>query len=209
MRDGDKETELARERWDRMAPRYDRSIAWFERMLFAGGREWVCSRAQGRTLEIAIGTGRNLPSYPAGVDLTGIELSPEMLKVARERTRELGIEADLTEADAQHLDFADESFDTVVCTLALCSIPDDGAAVDQAFRVLRPGGQFLLLEHVASPNRVVRAIQWLLDQVTVRLEGDHMRSEPLVHLRRAGFEVETVERLKLGIVERIASRKPA
>ena len=160
-------------------------------------------------LEIAVGTGRNLPIYPVGTAVTAIELSPEMLKIARERAREAGVAADLSDGDAQRLDFPDGSFDTVVCTLALCSIPDDSAAVGEAFHVLRPGGRFLLLEHVGSPNPVVRAVQWLLEQITMRLEGDNLTREPLRHLRKAGFEIETLERLKLGIVERVVARKPA
>ena len=204
-----RDTARTRRLWDRMAGKYDRQMSWWERVLFGEGREWVCSRAQGAVLEIAVGTGRNLPIYPVGTAVAAIELSPEMLTIARERAREAGVAADLSEGDAQHLDFPDGSFDTVVCTLALCSIPDDSAAVGEAFRVLRPGGRFLLLEHVGSPNPVVRAVQWLLEQITIRLEGDNLTREPLRHLRKAGFEIETLERLKLGIVERVVARKPA
>jgi SAM-dependent methyltransferase len=192
-----------------MAAGYDRSIAVFERFLFGGGREWVCSRATGTTLEIAIGTGLNLPLYPRDVRLVGIELSPEMLKLARERAVALSRQVDLYEGDAERLPYPDAAFDSVVITLALCSIPDDAAAVREAHRVLRPGGRLLLLEHVASPKRWVWGGQWLLDHLTVRLEGDHLIREPVVHLRSAGFEIEELERLKLGIVERVAARKPA
>ena len=200
---------MTRRRWDKMAAGYDRSIAVFERFLFGGGREWVCSRATGTTLEIAIGTGLNLPLYPRDVRLVGIELSPEMLKLARERAVELSRQVDLYEGDAERLPYPDAAFDSVVITLALCSIPDDAAAVREAHRVLRPGGRLLLLEHVASPKRWVWGGQWLLDHLTVRLEGDHLIREPVVHLRSAGFEIEELERLKLGIVERVAARKPA
>ena len=192
-----------------MAAGYDSSIAFFERVLFGDGRQWVCSRAAGETLEIAIGTGRNLPLYPSGMRLVGIDLSPEMLDLARERAPEIGMPVELREDDAEHLDFNDASFDSVVITLALCSIANDAGAVREAFRVLRPGGRLLLLEHVGSPKRAVRAVQWLLDQITVRFEGDHLLREPLAHLGSAVFEIEELQRLKLGIVERVAARKPA
>jgi ubiquinone/menaquinone biosynthesis C-methylase UbiE len=125
-------------------------------VLFVDGRHWVCSQAEGEVLEIAAGTGRNLRHYPPGVRLTAIELSPAMLELARREATALGREADLRVGDAQALEFPDESFDTVVRTLSLCTIPDDRAAVGEVRRVLRPGGRFLLLAHVRSPVRAVR-----------------------------------------------------
>ena len=184
-------------------------MRFFERLLFAGGREWVCGETSGDVLEIAIGTGRNLPHYPDGVRLTAIELSPAMLEIARARARELGRDADLRLGDAQALDFPDDSFDTVVCTLSRCTIPDERAAVAEVRRVLRPGGRFLLLEHVRSPLLAVRVGQRLLEPLFVRLEADHLLREPLDQLRAEGFEIERLERSKLGIVERVAARKSA
>lgn len=204
----DRGTERVRHVYRRLARRYDRVCARWERRLWPGGREWVCSRAKGDILEIAVGTGLNLPHYPPDVQLTGIELSPEMLEVARLRSAELGRDVDLRIGDAQELDLPDESFDTVVCTLALCSIPDHRRAVAEAKRVLRPGGRFLLLEHVRSPLFVVRAVQRLLDPITRLLESDHLVREPLEPLRAEGFEIEALERSGWGIVERVAARKP-
>src|SRR6266567_2841371 len=140
-----RETARVRGLMDKLAPGYDRQMRFWEKLLFGGGREWVCSRARGDVLEIAIGTGRNLPYYAPDVRLTGVEFSPKMLAVAAARSRELGREVDLRLGDAQALEFPDESFDTVVFTLALCSIPDDRRAVGEAARVLRPGGTLVLL----------------------------------------------------------------
>src|SRR3954471_5765951 len=126
---------------DRNAPKYDRQMSFIDRVLFAGGREWVCSQAEGDVLELAVGTARNLSHYPQAVRLTGIELSPEMLAIAQRRAQELGREADLQLGDAQALAFPEGSFDTVVCTLGLCTIPEPRTAVAQARRVLRPGGR--------------------------------------------------------------------
>jgi ubiquinone/menaquinone biosynthesis C-methylase UbiE len=202
------ETERVRGVQDKQAPRYDRQMNFFDRVLFAGGREWACSRAEGQVLEIAVGTGRNLPHHRDDIELTGIELSPEMLAIAQQRAKELGREADLRIGDAQDLEFPDASFDSVVCTLALCTIPDDRAAVAEAYRVLRPGGRLLLLEHVRSPAAPVRLVQRMLEPLTIRFEADHLTREPLDHLAAEGFEVEELERSKWGIVERIAARKP-
>ncbi len=203
------ETERIRVIFEREAGGYDRQISFFERVLFAGGREWVCSQAHGEVLEIALGTGRNLALYSPDVELTGIELSEAMLEIAQRRQADVGRLADLRVGDAQQLDFPDERFDTVVCTLGLCTIPDDDAAVSEAHRVLRPGGRLLLLEHVRSPRRTIRAVQRVLDPLLVRFQGDHVTREPLRHLRAQGFAIERLERSKLGIVERVAARKPA
>jgi ubiquinone/menaquinone biosynthesis C-methylase UbiE len=203
------ETERVREHYDAEAPRYDLTIAVFERLLFAGGRRWVCSRARGDTLELAVGTGRNFTEYPADVRVTGIELSPAMLNIARRRAQDLNRHVDLRLGDAQALEFPEESFDTVTCTLSLCTIPDDRAAVAEVRRVLRPGGRFLLLEHVRSTRPVIRAAERLLDPLAVRFAADHLAREPLAHLAAEGFTIDELERSKLGIVERVAAHKPA
>jgi ubiquinone/menaquinone biosynthesis C-methylase UbiE len=202
------ETDRVRRIQDKAAPKYDRTMGRWEKVLFGGGREWVCSRARGDVLEIAIGTGRNLPHYPADVRLTAIELSPEMLSIARKRAGDLGREVDLREGNAEALDFLDASFDTVVCTFALCTIPDDRKAVAEAKRVLRPGGRLVAIEHVGSPVRVVRAAERLLEPLTLRFEADHLTREPLDHLEAEGFKVEQLYRSKLGIVERFLAVKP-
>ncbi len=193
--------------WDRQAPRFDRQMAFWERVLFSGDRQWACAQASGDVLEVAVGTGRNLDHYPADVHLTGIDLSPEMLARARERASKVRPDANLREADAQQLPFDDASFDTVVCTFSLCSIPDDRVAVAEMARVLRPGGRLLLVEHVASPNRPVRAVQWLLHQVTHRFFCEHMLREPRRAVRGAGLEIIRAERRRAGIVDRIAATK--
>lgn len=201
-------TERVRRHYDRSAESYDRLIAWSEKVFFGGGREWVCSRARGEILEIAPGTGRNFPFYSKDVSLTGVELSPKMLSIARRRAHELGIEADLRPGDVQNLPFPDASFDTVIATLALCTIPDERRAVAEAARVLRPGGRLLLLEHVRSPLLPVRLLQYALNPLFVLLEHDHLLREPLRHVEDAGLVVERLERSKWGVVERLAAYKP-
>jgi ubiquinone/menaquinone biosynthesis C-methylase UbiE/predicted ester cyclase len=203
------ETERIRRIFDKQAPKYDRSMSRFERWLFAGNREWVCERAQGDVLDLAAGTARNLPFYRDGVSVTGVELSPEMAELGRRRAAELGRKLDMRVGDAEALPFPDASFDTVVCTYGLCTIPDDAAAVREAGRVLRPGGRILLAEHVRSPNRLVRTIQRVLEPFAHRIGGDHLLREPLDHLAAEGFEVDEVRRQKAGWVELVSAHKPA
>ncbi|HCT77492.1 MAG TPA: SAM-dependent methyltransferase [Micromonosporaceae bacterium] len=194
--------------WDKMAPSYDKQISFFEKIQFSGGREWICSRAAGNTLEVAIGTGRNLSFYPEGVQVTGIELSPAMLDIARRRAEELGVEAELREGDAENLPFADASFDTVVCALSLCTIPNHRKAISEMARVLKPGGKLLLLDHIGSRWWPIWGVQRLIELFTARA-GEYMTRRPLPMLAAAGFTVTESEQLKLGTVERVAATKSA
>jgi ubiquinone/menaquinone biosynthesis C-methylase UbiE len=196
--------------WDKAAPGYDRQIAVFEKIWFGGGREWLGARAEGRVLEVAIGTGRNLPYYPADttVTVTGIELSPAMLAIARQYAADLGVAVDLRTADAEALPFDDETFDTVLCALSLCTIPDPATAIGEMRRVLVPGGRLLLFDHVASTWPPIYAAQWLLERLTIRAAGEHFTRRQLPLVRAAGFDIVEVQRLKAGTVERIFARKP-
>ena len=195
--------------WDKAAPSYDKQIAFFEKIQFGGGREWLGQRAQGRVLEVAIGTGLNLPHYPPSAIVAGIELSPAMLTIARQRAADLGRDVDLREGDAEHLPFGDASFDTVVCALSLCTIPDPAAAIGEMKRVLVPGGRLLLLDHIGSTWPPVHAAQWLLERITIRAAGEHFTRRQLPLVQAAGFQIAETERLKAGTVERIHAIKPA
>ncbi|MFL5799233.1 MAG: class I SAM-dependent methyltransferase [Actinomycetota bacterium] len=124
--------------------------------MFDRGRRWVTARARGATLEVGVGTGLNIPLYGEEVEVTGLDLSSSMLAQARGRARSLNRTVTLVEGDAQSMPFPDERFDTVVFSLVLCTVPEVPRAVAEGKRVLRPGGRLLLLEHVRSPNPVVR-----------------------------------------------------
>ena len=132
-----------------------------------------------------------------------------MLAIARQRAVDLGRDVTLREADAEHLPFTDASFDTVVCALALCTIPNPAAAVGEMRRVLVPGGRLLLLDHVGSTWPPVYAIQWLAERVTIRAAGEHFTRRQLPLVTAAGFQIQETERLKAGTVECIQAVKPA
>ncbi len=208
MKDQAGREQRLRRYWDSHAGSYDRQMGFFDRHLFAGSRDWVCSKAAGQVLEVAIGTGLNLPHYPGSVQLTGVDHSPAMLGIARERARRLGVEADLRVGDAQALEFPGAMFDTVVCTFSLCAIPDDRQAVAEMARVLRTGGLLLLADHVEASAWYARAAQALIELGSIPAGGEHFRRRPVRHVRALGFTIEEHDRFKLGIVERLASRKP-
>lgn len=193
--------------WDGQAPSYDRRMAYSERRFLAPSRPWLCGQAVGDTLEVAIGTGLNIAHYPGDVQLTGVEWSAPMLSMARRRADDLGRPVDFHHGDARALPFPDGHFDTVVCTFALCGIPDEHLALAEMERVLRPGGLLLLADHVASSTWPVRVLQGLVDVVSVPLQGEHYRRRPLCAVRNMEFIVERHERVTLGIIERFAARK--
>lgn len=195
--------------WDKKSQSYDREMRFFERVLFGDSRDWACSQASGDVLEVAVGTGLNFDAYPSDVRLTGIDLSDEMLEIARNRARDLGREVVLQQGDAHALSFDDATFDTVVCTFGLCAIPDIDLALDEMTRVLRPGGRLILVDHVASSSRLARAVQRALEIVTVPMASEHFLRRPLTKVTQRAFTIERAERFKLGLMERIVARRHA
>ena len=121
----------------------------------------------------------------------------------------LGRDVDLREGDAEHLPFDDASFDTVACTLSLCTIPNPDAAIAEMRRVLGPGGRLLLLDHIGSTWPPVYAAQWLVERITIRTAGEHFTRRQLPRVKAAGFQIVETERLLAGTVERIYAVKPA
>ena len=195
--------------WDKKSRSYDREMRFFDRVLFGDSRNWACSQARGDVLEVAVGTGLNLDAYPPETRLTGIDLSDEMLEIARNRARDLGREVVLQQGDAHALSFDDATFDTVVCTFGLCAIPDIDLALDEMSRVLLPGGRLILVDHVASSSRVARGVQRALETVTVPMASEHFLRRPLTKVTQRAFTIERAERFKLGLMERIVARRHA
>lgn len=118
-------------------------------------RQQLLAEVSGKVLEIGFGTGLNLPHYPKAVSaLTTVEPNAGMSAIAQKRINASPIEVNTTLLDGEDLSLADESFDNVVCTWTLCSIPNAKKALSEAYRVLKPGGRFFFIEHGLSnePN---------------------------------------------------------
>jgi SAM-dependent methyltransferase len=154
--------------------------------------------ARGRVLEIGVGTGLSFPHYPEIDELVAVEPSEPMLRRARERAAELGRQVTFLEAPAEQLPFEDESFDTVVTMAVLCTVDEPEPALREIRRVLRPGGQFLFLEHVRSSDpkrarwqdRLERPWGWIAG-------GCHPNRPTLATIEAAGFEVTELEQGEL------------
>lgn len=180
------ETEAVRAGYDRIARHYDRALGLLEAGFLGRCRGRLLARAGGRVLDVGVGTGLNFAHYPPGLEVTGIDLSPEMLMIARERAERLGQAIELREMDVQALAFPDAAFDTVVSSLVFCAVPDPARGLREVLRVLRPGGSVLMLEHVRSCNL---CLGWLLDRLnplTVRWFSEHINRDTGRALREAG-----------------------
>jgi len=197
--------------FDKFAPKYDRSMQRWERLFLGRARAWATASADGDVLELGVGTGLNLPSYPPTARVLGVELSEQMVSIARRRIAEQHLDdhVEVRQGDVQALDLPDESRDVVVSTYTVCTIPDPAAAAREAFRLLRPGGRFLLVEHGPSTNALIRAGQRAVEPLTRRLGADNLTRDPVHYVESAGFQVEEVHRSRAGIVFRVVARKPA
>lgn len=204
----DKATRLTRRRYDRVSAVYDRLESLMEKRAFGGWREQLWHQVEGREiLEVGVGTGKNFPYYPPGAAVTAIDLSPGMLRRARDRARRLGTNVELREMDVQRLVFPDASFDAAVATFVFCSVPYPVAGLKEIFRVLRPGARLYLLEHVLSQKRVIRQTMRALNPVVVRIHGANIDRETATNIRAAGFVLEQETNLWSDIVKLFVARR--
>ncbi|MCL6442129.1 MAG: class I SAM-dependent methyltransferase [Alicyclobacillus sp.] len=178
-------TDKIRHRYDRIAPLFDK----MDRMVDKKHRESLIGDAQGEVLEVGVGTGANLKFYPANVNVTGIDFSPRMLSFAEKRAKECASPVRLLQMDVQNLDFADNTFDTVVSTCVFCSVPDPIAGLREIRRVLKPGGRLLMIEHMLSDHLPIAVLLHLLNPLTVRISGANVNRRTMDNLSKAGFYI--------------------
>jgi ubiquinone/menaquinone biosynthesis C-methylase UbiE len=158
-------------------------------------RQRTIERARGLVLEVGVGSGLNLRFYSRAVDrVCGIDLSPELLRLAHERTADAVVPVSLIRASAEHLPFADATFDAIVMTWTLCSIANALAALMEMRRVLKPGGDLLFVEHGLSPEtRIARWQHWLTPCWKRIGGGCHLDRKMDDLIRAAGFQIHAVE----------------
>ena len=162
-------------------------------------RRRVLASARGRILEIGFGTGVNLEHYPAHVEIiTVVEPALELSKYARRRIESTGRKVEVHVLGAEELPFDNESFDTVVSTLTLCSIAPIELALRQIRRVMKRDGRFLYLEHGLHPNPSVARWQNRLDPLQQRLCGGcHLNRSANELLKGAGFRIAAVNEYQM------------
>ncbi|MFZ0842034.1 MAG: class I SAM-dependent methyltransferase [Xanthobacteraceae bacterium] len=149
-----------RQRYQRIAPLYDLLDLPFEYRRYRQLRPLLFAGMSGLILDAGVGTGRNLPFYPSGAKVTGIDLSAAMLARARQRLGQARAAVELREMDVTHLDFPDQHFDSAVATFLFCVLPDEKQtpALAEIKRVLKPGGILRLLEYTRPTDPFRRAV---------------------------------------------------
>jgi phosphatidylethanolamine/phosphatidyl-N-methylethanolamine N-methyltransferase len=202
-------TALTRTRYDRLAPIYDWLEAFAEAFNFRRWRERLWDQVKGqKILEVGVGTGKNMPYYPPQAHVTAIDLSDRMVDRARRKAQQLGLEVEVREMDAQRLDFPDDSFDAAVATFVFCSVPDPVLGLQEVARVVRPGGQIILLEHMRAENPLLGRLMDWLNPLVVRIMGANINRRTVDNLQRAGLKLAQVDDLSAsGIVKLMVAER--
>ena len=196
-----------------LSAKYDRFARWYDWLEgipnllgLSRLRRMLFRRATGKVLEVAVGTGKNLTFYPRDCRITALDLSREMLKVARKRAAKLSMNVSFSLADSEALPFADKSFDTVVSSLSTCTFPHPVAALEEMARVCRPEGLVLLLEHGRSDCECLGRWQDRHADQFAKPLGCHWNREPQDLARKAGLMVHRAERFFFGIFHQIEAK---
>ena len=201
-------TEVAKRRYDRNAPFYDLMEGLIEGARFRKWRPFLWSKVDGTCiLEVGVGTGKNIPYYPANAEITAIDFSEKMLQRAKDKAIKQNARVYLQQMDVQNLEFEDNTFDTVVASCVFCSVPDPVRGLMEVERVCKPGGKVVLLEHVLSANRILALLMNLINPLTVRMMGPNINRRTVENVTKSGLVVEQVTDLWLGIFKLIEARK--
>ncbi len=179
------------ETYERIARLYDLLDLPFEYGRYRRIRPLLFSGLSGRVLDAGVGTGRNMPFYPRGAEMVGIDLSPAMLARAERRRAALEAKVDLRRMDVTRLGFPDASFDAAVATFLFCVLPEalQAPAMAELGRVVKPGGEIRLLEYV-RPTGAFRQMMARVWEPWMRFAygaGFDRRTE--AHVTEAGLEV--------------------
>ncbi|MFW6043901.1 MAG: class I SAM-dependent methyltransferase [Marinilabiliaceae bacterium] len=193
------------QRYNRIAGFYDVLEAPME-LFFSKWRKVLLSEAYGETLEIGMGTGKNIPFYPENVTLTGIDFSPKMVEIANGKLRKHPRpHTRIMEMDTENLQFDDNTFDTVVASCVFCSVPDAVKGLKEIKRVTKNDGIVLMLEHVRSNNKTTGKFMDMVNPVSQFILGEDINRRTYDNLIRAGFKPGNiqVENIWLDIVKLI------
>ncbi len=202
------ESEKIKKKYNRIAPYFDGLEGFLERIFLKKKRELLWSKAQGEhILEVGVGTGKNFPFYPPDTQVTALDFSQDMLKQARSKRHRNGISVEIVLMDVQSLCYADNSFDTVIATFVFCSVPKPIKGLQELYRVCKPGGQVLLLEHVLSSSPVKAMMMKILNPLVVLVFGANINRQTVKSIQSCGFEKVVLDPASSDMVKLIQAIK--
>lgn len=175
--------------------------------MLPASRRWVASRAQGATLEVGVGPWPSLAFYPPDVKLTGLDVRASAVAKARRTLARRGRRASVIQGDAMALPFGDGAFDTVVFSFSLCGVPEVRGALDEAMRVLKPGGSLLMADHIRSDSAPMRLLQRVAEAFTAPILGERFTRRPSLELGSLAVDIVACERAGRGAIERLHAVK--
>lgn len=179
-----------------------------EGLFFKNRRKRLWAKVEGyHILETGVGTGKNFDYYPAGARITAIDFSPGMLKQATRHKDRKNIPVELELMDVQSLCYADNSFDTVIATFVFCSVPLPVKGLKELYRVCKPGGQVLLLEHVLSSRPMLAGIMNFINPAVAALFGANINRNTVKNVKACGFASVRVDERGGDIIKLIEARK--
>ena len=197
-----------KKRYDRIAPYFEGLEAVMEGMFFKNWRQKLWAKVDGyHILEVGVGTGKNFDFYPADARITAIDFSQEMLRQAAHKKARKAIAVELNLMDVQSLCFADNSFDTVIGSFVFCSVPLPLKGLKELYRVCKPGGQVLLLEHVLSSKPVIAKVMNFINPAIVALVGANINRNTVKNIKACGFASVRVDERSGDIIKLIEARK--
>ena len=196
------------EKYDRASKNYDLLEFPAEKLLFSRLRKRAFHDISGKILDIGVGTGNNMPYYPSGTDVTAIDFSAGMPEKAVKRRKKLGLSnIDLINMDAQDLEFDDDSFDFVISAFVFCTVPDPVKGLKEAYRVLKPGGTAIFIEHMKSDSSLINIMLSAMNLMTVPMMGTYMNRETQKNVEKAGFKIKNTEKHLIDVVRLITAGK--
>lgn len=194
--------------YDRLAPYFDGMEAIMEGLFFSRWRERLWSKVTGEhILEVGVGTGKNFRYYPKNARITAIDFSPKMLELSKQKQTRKNIAVHLDLMDVERLYYADNSFDTVVATFVFCSVPAPRAGLRELYRVCKPGGQVILLEHMLSSKPWLAKLMQALNPLILAALGANINRQTLKNVQACGFNQVLVDSRSGDIIKLIQAIK--
>ncbi len=194
-----------KDKYNRVAKNYDKME---QMMFFNKHRESLIALANGKVLELGVGTGANLPYYSKNLSVMGIDFSREMLEKSKKVIEKNHIKnIKLKEMDIQNMTFENDSFDCAVSTCVFCTVPDPIAGLKEVYRVLKPGGKVLFLEHMRSRNPLVNIILFMMTIMSKLILGTSMVRKTQENIESVGFKITERRDLFFDVVRIIIAEK--